>query len=282
MMLAQCAEKIPHGQEGMFPHDSENILMNNSLTMPGREFHDVLERIERKQAAIGVSDRELSMRAVGKPDLLRDMRRRQGLPRGDRLAEIARVLGTTSDWLLNGGDEGEAEARAKAALQPVQSEVVGTGLTEEAWAMSRNAKPVPLLGSAIGGTYGDLDEHVELTELHLGEVLDYLARPPSLADDKAAYAVTVVGDSMAPRFEPGEQAFVSPRATVGIGDDVIVQLKGAASEEGEAAERVTMVLIKRLVRRTSAYVELAQFNPPMTFRVPAERVAAIHRVRGRL
>jgi hypothetical protein len=54
------------------------------------------------------------MRAVGKPDLLRDMRRRQGLPRGDRLAEIARVLGTTSDWLLHGGEEGESERRAAA------------------------------------------------------------------------------------------------------------------------------------------------------------------------
>jgi phage repressor protein C with HTH and peptisase S24 domain len=43
-----------------------------------------------------------------------------------------------------------------------------------------------------------------------------------------------------------------------------------------------MVLIKRLVRRSAHFVELAQFNPPMTFRVPSERVAAIHRVRGRL
>lgn len=278
-MPAQCAEKIPHGQEGMFPHDRQHLFVDKSLNMAARGFHEVLERIEQKQAGLGLSDRELSMRAVGKPDLLRDMRRREGLPRGDRLAELARVLGTTSDWLLYGGPEGESEARARAALQSVGSEVAAAGLSEQAWLSLPAAKPVPLVGSAIGGTTPDIDEHVELTELHLGEVLDYLARPPSLAADGEAYAVTVVGDSMAPRFEPGEHVFVSPRSSLSIGDDVIVQLTG---RDGEAAERVTMVLIKRLVRRSASHVELAQFNPPMTFKVPTERVAAIHRVRGRL
>jgi phage repressor protein C with HTH and peptisase S24 domain len=43
-----------------------------------------------------------------------------------------------------------------------------------------------------------------------------------------------------------------------------------------------MVLVKELVRRGAQYVELKQFNPELTFRVPAERVAAIHRVSGRL
>jgi phage repressor protein C with HTH and peptisase S24 domain len=275
MLSPQCAEKIPHGQEGMFPHDRHFILMDNSLSMAGRGFDEVIARIESRAAEIGLSDRELSMRAVGKPDLLRDMRRRAGLPRGDRLAEIARVLGTTSDWLLYGGEEGEAERRARAAIESVQSEVVGAGPMKNL----REAKPVPLVGSAVGGTYDGLDEHVELTELHLGEVLEYLARPPQLAGDSDAYAVTVVGDSMAPRFEPGEHAFVSPRSSVSIGDDVIVQLTGSGGAE---AGRVTMVLIKRLVRRSAAYVELCQFNPPLTFRVPVERVAAIHRVRGRM
>jgi phage repressor protein C with HTH and peptisase S24 domain len=62
-------------------------------------------------------------------------------------------------------------------------------------------------------------------------VLDYLARPPSLADDPDAYAVEIVGESMAPRFEPGERAFVSPKARVGIGDDVIVQLRAVEARE---------------------------------------------------
>jgi phage repressor protein C with HTH and peptisase S24 domain len=113
--------------------------------------------------------------------------------------------------------------------------------------------------------------------------LDYLGRPPSLADDPDAYAVEIVGDSMAPRFEPGERAFVSPRAPVRPGDDVVVQLNANGDpEHSDIAGQVTEVLIKRLVRRTAKFVELRQFNPDLTFQVPIDRVWRIHRVRGRL
>lgn len=172
----------------------------------------------------------------------------------------------------------------------VKSEVRGTGMSaaeiRDAWAMRGDVQPVPLVGTALGGAFGNL-ETVEMTELRLSEVLDYLARPQSLADDDLAYAVEIVGDSMAPRFEPGERVFVSPKAAVRPGDDVIVQLIDPAGE-GDLADAVTEVLIKRLVRRTAAFIELRQFNPDTTFEVPLDRVArqkgrlAIHRVRGRL
>jgi SOS-response transcriptional repressor LexA len=172
----------------------------------------------------------------------------------------------------------------------VKTEVKGTGLAvhdiERPWRGQPRQKPVPLLGTAYGGEWSD---GVEMTELHLSDVLDYLARPPSLDGDKDSYAVEIVGDSMAPRFEPRERVWVSPRSPVRPGDDVIVQLRNgrpSANEERnpnpDFADRVTMVLIKRLVRRTPSQVELQQFNPAETFSVPAERIAAIHRVRGRL
>lgn len=114
----------------------------------------------------------------------------------------------------------------------------------------------------------------------MAEILDYVARPQSLAGDQRAYAVTTVGDSMWPRFRPGRRLWVSPRAALAIGDDVIVQLRGASDGEAEYRDRVTTVLIKELVRRTASYVELRQFNPDITFRVPIEQVAAMHKVVG--
>jgi phage repressor protein C with HTH and peptisase S24 domain len=282
MLPALCAEKIPHPSSGFFPHDKLAELRDIPRMREDR-FDEVMARIERKLDQHGFTERDASLKAVGKPDLIRDMRRRRGMPGSDRLRALARLLGTTSDWLLEGGEEGEAEIRADAAIGTVLSEVRGTGLedVERSWRAPSPSKPVPLVGSAVGGIADGIDEHVELTELHLGEVLDYLSRPVSLVKDGAAYAVTIVGDSMAPRFEPGERAFVSPRATVGIGDDVIVQLKSPSAAD-QAADRVTMVLIKRLVKRTPAFVELRQFNPEMTFKVETARVAAIHRVTGRL
>jgi Peptidase S24-like len=194
--------------------------------------------------------------------------REHGNPKSDTLQKLLEVAGVSL---------GEFEA----GLGPVHSEVRGAGPVgvRDIRKTFFGAEPLamlPLYGSAMGGEFGDLEEHIELTELHLHEVLDYLARPASLAGDKDAYALTIVGDSMSPRFKPGERVAVSPKAALAIGDDVIVQLRNGNGED----ERISMVLIKELVRRTASHVELRQYNPEVTFRVPIARVAALHKVRG--
>jgi SOS-response transcriptional repressor LexA len=139
---------------------------------------------------------------------------------------------------------------------------------------------VPLLGTAMAGEWNGPAEHVELTELDLGDVLGYVRRPQSLKDDAKAYAVTIVGDSMWPRFRPGRQVIVSPRSAIAIGDDVVVQLLGEPDATGE--RRVVQVLIKELVRRSASHVELRQFNPDVTFKVATSEIAAMHKVAGEL
>jgi phage repressor protein C with HTH and peptisase S24 domain len=168
----------------------------------------------------------------------------------------------------------------------VRTEVRGTGMTprevQEATAM-RDAKRLPILGTAYGTELDELDG-VETTELMLSEVLDYIPRPASLVNDDQAYAVTVIGDSQSPRFEAGEIAVISPKAPINVGDDVLVQLRDTNHDDegSQLAGRVTLVLLKRLVKRTGSYIELRQFNPDKTFKVPIERVRRIHRVKGRL
>jgi phage repressor protein C with HTH and peptisase S24 domain len=163
-----------------------------------------------------------------------------------------------------------SRAEYEALLHPVRTEVAGMG-------GDREGRPLEVVGTAMGGEFGDLDADIELTELRMHEVIERVARPASLADDQNAYALRIVGDSMFPRFKPGERVAVSPRKPVHIGDDVIVQLRGPDGDDGE---RIQMVLIKELVRRTSTYIELRQYNPNMVFRVEARRVAHIHVVGG--
>jgi phage repressor protein C with HTH and peptisase S24 domain len=201
--------------------------------------------------------------------------------------EIKRHGNPTSETLQKLLDAiGLSLAEFEAGQAAVRTEVRGTGMApqevEAAWA-DRNAARVPVLGTAFGTELEELDG-IETTELMMSEVLDFLARPPSLANDQQAYAVTVIGDSQSPRFEAGEIAFVSPKAPVNVGDDVLVQLRnGDDNEEGsQLAGRVTLVLLKRLVKRTANFVELRQFNPDKTFKVPIDRVRRIHRVKGRL
>jgi len=133
--------------------------------------------------------------------------------------------------------------------------------------------PVPLLASSLAGEWPGNDRPVEMTQVDFGAVQGHLARPPSLAGDRHAYAVTIAGDAMWPRFRPGRRLLVSPAAPIAVGDDVLVRLAGPS---GGTAN----VLIKELVRRTDSIVELRQFNPGRTFRVEPPAVAAIHKVVG--
>lgn len=138
---------------------------------------------------------------------------------------------------------------------------------------------IPVVGSAIAMKTFDPARHIELTEVDMNDVLDHVRRPASLARDGEAYALTIVGDSMWPRFRPGRRVIVSPRAPVSIGDDVIVQLRGIEGD-AEHRDRVSVVLIKELVRRSASQLEMRQFNPDVTFSVDLERVAAVHKVVG--
>jgi len=135
---------------------------------------------------------------------------------------------------------------------------------------------LPLIATATGGDWGAPDDQVALTELRLGEIVDQLPRPASLGRDSGAFALTIVDDSMWPRFRPGRRIAISPKAPVAVGDDVIVTLSG------EKMTGRTTALIKELVRRTATDVELRQFNPDATFRVEAREIVAIHKVMGEL
>jgi phage repressor protein C with HTH and peptisase S24 domain len=54
--------------------------------------------------------------------------------------------------------------------------------------------------------------------------------------------LTIVGDSMWPRFRPGRRIAVSVKAAVAVGDDVLVKLKSA-----DSSSATVPVLIKELV-----------------------------------
>ena len=140
----------------------------------------------------------------------------------------------------------------------------------------RALPPLPLIASGLGGEWGDAGSQVELTEIRRGELLDRVHRPPSLAGDPEAFALTMVGRAMWPRFKTGARIAVSPRSPVGIGDDVLARLR---SPPEAAAERA---LIMQLVNRTATTLELRQFSPDQTIEVEAATVEAVSKIVGEL
>ncbi|WP_267382213.1 MULTISPECIES: S24 family peptidase [unclassified Sphingomonas] len=220
------------------------------------------ERIEAKLAERNVTAREISV-AVGHPDIIRNIKR-GNMPSASRLDAIAAELGTTAEWLLG---------RDTAIERTFPADTINSD------ALRRLPKTLPIYGTALGADVqfsydGGITVVVEQTEVHMAAPLDFMARPIGVTGRPDLYVVEVSGHSMEPRHEPGRRLLVDPRRAPGIGEDVIVQLRGPTFD----GEEVRHVLIKQLVKRRPGVVVLRQFNPMAIFEVPNEQVAAVHRV----
>jgi phage repressor protein C with HTH and peptisase S24 domain len=185
----------------------------------------------------------------------------------------------TLEKLLVAAGSSLAEFEALRVGEPLRSSAVrnsGVGEAQRRGWAPQSLPPLPLRESALAGEWGEEGSGIETMEVRFATELDRLPRPASLAGDRDAYAVTVVGDSMWPRFRPGRRVAVSPRSPVAIGDDVLVKLRAKTRGPGEPA------LLKELVRQTARFVELRQFNPAASFRVDAAEVEAMHKVAGEI
>ena len=192
--------------------------------------------------------------------------RRHGNPSRRTLAKLLAVAGSSlAEFEALRVGEGPMGAAATADAGLRDSRAPG-------WRPAPVA-PIPLYSTAIGGEYGG---QIEMAAIDDSAVVEHLRRPESLAGDDQAYALTIVGDSLWPRFRPGRRVIVSPKAPVAIGDDVVVRL-GRAEDLGRRPGRA---LIKELIRRTAGFIELRQFSPDISFRVEAGEIAAIHKVMG--
>lgn len=226
-------------------------------------------RLLERLAARDLSPRGLSLRIGANASYVSQLiNGKGGTPSAERLRQMAAELDTTTDWLIG---------RVDTPVQPL-SEVSGFSDVRLTWrGQTEAAGPrIPVLGT---GHCTDLeisgDGAVVLVEQALFEpdhAVATIERPPALLGATDAYAIHYRGSSMEPVFTQGQIGVVDPRRVARPGDDVIVQLNDGASHT------VVTVLVKRLVRETSRYVELEQFNPPVTFRVPRERVERLHRL----
>jgi phage repressor protein C with HTH and peptisase S24 domain len=126
---------------------------------------------------------------------------------------------------------------------------------------------LPVYGLARGGDDGRF-------VLNGQRVADVLC-PPSLEHVPEAYAVFIHGESMEPRYYPGETAWVHPHLPVRAGDFVVAQIFAG---EGEPP----LGFVKRFVSRNSRELVLEQFNPPegqdRLMRFPASHVISVHRI----
>ncbi|RVN04069.1 XRE family transcriptional regulator [Sinorhizobium meliloti] len=130
-------------------------------------------------------------------------------------------------------------------------------------ANERQIHDVPLLGYAVGGE--SADEY-----LFNGEIVDYTWRPAPLIGVPGAYAITIAGSSMEPRFPPGTTAWVDPEKMPKREMDVVIQLRPA--HEGLPPRG----FVKRFVGWTPGHLIVRQFNPEAVIRYPRADVDTVH------
>lgn len=243
----------------------------------------LLERVDRRLAEIGKSRYWLANAASeGKAKgFLTDVARRGFLPKEPRLNRMAELLGVSVDWLM-GRTSDPAPVRSEVSFGSQAAggdRAPGTSDRRLDWNAFPSGQPgLPLVGTGDCGDLELCDESgnmvaIERNSFDPDYTVRILARPPALRGAHEAYAIEFRGDSMWPRFEPGEIGIVEPRRPYGRGDYVLVQLRGEESDE------VVSVLVKRLVRESADNLVLQQFNPELTFNLPKSRVARVHPVR---
>ena len=185
--------------------------------------------------------------------------RRHGNPSRRTLEKLLAVAGSSL-----------AEFEALRVGAPSQMADAPAGFAERgrAWRQAP-LPPLPLLRSVQRGIWGN--RRIGLMSVDRDMVVERLPRPASLAADRGAYAVTVVSESMWPRFRPGRRIAVSPSSPVDAGDDVLVIL---ADGQG--------VLIGELQRQMAQAIGLRQYNPPDEFELSADYFVGVHKVMGEL
>lgn len=234
------------------------------------ELEQFRQRLAERLKASGKSRHALSKEIGANPGYVRDLLdpAKSSMPSAVRMQQLATALGTTTDYLTG----------LSATTEAVLSEVT---VMERPDGWRRDEPPpdrrMPLVGTGDCAALEFEDETGELVDIERSSfdpdhIVRMITRPPALTGGLSVYAIYFQGESMMPRFEPGEIGVVDPTRPARPGDYVLVQLNDGETDD------VTSVLAKRLISANTREVWLEQFNPPVRFKVPRNRVARLHRI----
>jgi phage repressor protein C with HTH and peptisase S24 domain len=216
----------------------------------------------RKKLADEISRQGREMKEVSVAAGLGETYVRDAIKRGrgklENLRKVAVVLGKPADWL----------ADAITIPPSGRTMVIPPPNATEPHAAPRLGQMLPVYGVGVGGEDGRYRFN--------GERIGNVERPPILDGVANAYAVFVAGESMVPRYRPGETVWVHPHLPVKRGDDVIVQLH--PENEADPPEGY----IKEFVTRTPSMVILKQYNPECEIEIDRALVKSIHVIVGSL
>lgn len=181
-----------------------------------------------------------------------------------KLGELARLLKTSPEWLIDGVGQPPAGG-GPAPAAPAKADAFVPIITPGADLVG--ARDFPIYAAAEGG-----QGHMIVTF----EEIERVKRPAILEGVKNAYGLLVSGDSMKPAYRHGDMALVHPGLPPQRGEDVVLFDHPLTELEDGQAEAI----IKHLVGWTSTEWQLEQYNPPREWSELKANWPTCHRVVG--
>lgn len=171
-------------------------------------FHvgDVVRKLRNER---GWTLDDLAAKTDTNKNTLSAIERGEGNPRLDTLLKIAKALQIPPDRLFPIRRKDETEKSSQEAELIDEDVTAGYRPNDIPVVAEGDASPSPNLFFDEAGLRSDVD--------------DRISRPFDIRDPQA-YGVRVRGDSMIPRYKPGEVLVVSPNTPVEDGDEVYVAL----------------------------------------------------------
>jgi len=171
-------------------------------------------------------------------------------PKRERLPELAAFLNTTVAWLLS-DSEGPPDSRQDGPSYPQVS---------VAHLPPPPFKPdIPLWASAAAGDEGAM--------ILVPDPIDYLRRSERMMNVRNPFAFNIIGSSMEPAIEHGDQVVINPSIVARAGHNCVFIHEGP---EGMLA------LVKRLVRPNSDTWRVRQYNEPKDFDLSRKKWPRVH------
>lgn len=164
-------------------------------------------------------------------------------------------FGVPWEWLLGGGPLKAGAGPTEAVRPPVQ----------QILADDRTPGQIEVWASAEGGEQGAM--------LITTGPIDRIPRPAGLPI-RGSFAVYLIGDSMSPAYDHGDQLYVNTNKPVRAGlDCLFVQ---------ELEDGTLLALAKRLIRPTADKWRVQQFNPPKEFDLDRRKWTKAWMVAGKM
>ena len=129
------------------------------------------------------------------------------------LYDIAKVTCVSTDWLIKNKGEmldvdkvpsiDDLRAQIKEMQGQVDEDSHDTPTDTQRVSMNNNDATVPILSWVAAGSWSNIDP------VMLSDALGKAPKPPKLS--KSGFALIVRGESMLPKFEPGDVIYVEPQ-----------------------------------------------------------------------